>query len=196
MKKFFSCLLGLGFLTFVQTPYVWAQQGAIEDVKVTVQRVVEVAETMAGDDASAQRRAKLREIISERFDFAEMAKRSLGPQWAKITPQEQDDFVKVFSDLLAKTYMNRVEKAKTGMVTVESENLDFPKSLVKTKIKSGGSIFPLDYRLQNVNGTWKVYDVIIENIGLVANYRNEFAGIIRSSGFSGLMDGLRAKTGH
>ena len=123
-----------------------------------------------------------------------MAKRSLGPEWSKITPEQQADFVKVFSDLLAKTYMNRVEKVTRDMVKVENENLDFPKSVVKSKVTANGSIFPLDYRLQNVNGTWKVYDVIIENIGLVANYRNEFAGIIRSSGFEGLMDGLRKKT--
>jgi len=171
-----------------------AQEGALGDVKVTVQKLVEIAETMPGDAAREARRIKLREVMTERFDFAEMAKRSLGAQWSKITPEEQSDFVVVFSNLLAKTYMNRIEKVTRDMVKVESENLDFPKSVVKSKVTSNGSIFPLDYRLQNVNGSWKVYDVIIENIGLVANYRNEFSGIIRSSGFAGLMDGLRAKS--
>lgn len=183
----------LSFLGLVSNNAV-AQEGALNDVKVTVQKLVNIAESMPGDAARNARRANLREIISERFDFAEMAKRSLGPQWSKITPEEQADFVVVFSNLLSKTYMNRVEKVTRDMVKVESENLDFPKSVVKSKVTSDGSIFPLDYRLQNVNGTWKVYDVIIENIGLVANYRNEFAGIIRSSGFTGLMDGLRAKS--
>lgn len=181
-------LLGL-----VRVNVVQAQEGAINDVRATVQRLVEIVEALSGDSNRPERRIKLREVISERFDFDEMAKRSLGPQWAKITPEEQTEFVRVFSNLLAKTYMNRVEKVTRDMVKVESENLDFPKSVVKSKVISDGSVFPLDYRLQNVNGTWKVYDVIIENIGLVANYRNEFAGIIRSSGFAGLMDGLKKK---
>lgn len=170
-----------------------AQEGAISDVRITVQKLVEIAETLPGEPHREERRTKLRQIMIERFDFNEMAKRSLGTQWSKITPEEQADFVKIFSDLLAKTYMNRIEKVTRDMVKVESENLDFPKSVVKSKVTSDGDVFPLDYRLQNVNGTWKVYDVIIENIGLVANYRNEFAGIVRSSGFTGLMDGLKKK---
>ena len=194
MKKYiFLIFVALNSLITSFNP-AYGQEGALNEVKATVKQLVEIAESMPGDANREVRREKLRAVITERFDFAEMAKRSLGPQWAKITAEEQADFVNIFSNLLSKTYMNRVEKVTKDMVKVESENLDFPKSVVKSKVTSDGSIFPLDYRLQNVNGTWKVYDVIIENIGLVANYRNEFAGIIRSSGFTGLMDGLRKKT--
>ena len=187
----FTCIVFASVALFAATAH--SQEGAIADVKATVQRLVEIAESLPGDANRDERRSKLRQIMTERFDFNEMAKRSLGTEWSKITPEEQADFVKVFSELLAKTYMNRVEKVTRDMVKVENENLDFPKSVVKSKVISDGSVFPLDYRLQNVNGTWKVYDVIIENIGLVANYRNEFAGIVRSSGFSGLMEGLKKK---
>ncbi len=192
MKNFKLIVLLVSFL-FIGVSTLFAQQGAIEEVKSTVDRVVQVTEALPGDEKREERRKQLREIVTERFDFNEMAKRSLGAEWAKITPEQQTDFVKAFSDLLAKTYLNRIEKATRDTVKVENENLDFPKSVVKTKVTSDGSVFPIDYRLQNVNGDWKVYDVIIENIGLVANYRNEFAGIIRSSGFDSLLESLRKK---
>jgi phospholipid transport system substrate-binding protein len=191
--KFSSRLIFL-FLTVLATVSpALAQQGAIDEVKTTVDRVIQVAEAYPGETARTERRTKLREIISERFDFNEMAKRSLGAEWSKITAEQQAEFVSAFSDLLAKTYLNRIETVTKDTVVIDKESLDFPKSVVKTKVKSDGSVFPIDYRLQNINGAWKVYDVIIENIGLVANYRNEFAGIIRSSGFEGLLDSLKKK---
>jgi phospholipid transport system substrate-binding protein len=80
------------------------------------------------------------------------------------------------------------------MVKVESENVEPPKAVVKTIVISKGDTFPIDYKLiQKEGGSWQVYDVVIENIGLVANYRNEFSGIIRKDNFSGLMEKLRAK---
>jgi phospholipid transport system substrate-binding protein len=82
------------------------------------------------------------------------------------------------------------------MVKVESESVDPPKAVVKTVVISKGDTFPIDYKLMvGSNGKWQVYDVVIENIGLVANYRNEFSGIIRKDKFSGLMERLRAKLG-
>ena len=124
-----------------------------------------------------------------------MSKRSLGPTWNLVTPAEQEEFVKVFSELLAKTYLARIEFIEPNTVKIESEQVTEPKALVKTMIHHKGDIFPLDYKLVNVDKVWRVYDVVIENIGLVANYRNEFAGIIRKEEFSGLMRRLKEKSG-
>jgi phospholipid transport system substrate-binding protein len=79
------------------------------------------------------------------------------------------------------------------MVKVESENIESSKAVVKTVVLSKGDTFPIDYKLMLENGQWRVYDVVIENIGLVANYRNEFSGIIRKDKFPGLMERLRKK---
>jgi phospholipid transport system substrate-binding protein len=168
---------------------------AIEMIKQTVDEVVKIDQSLPGEANTSERRAKLRALIEPRFDFEEMAKRSLGAQWLERTPEEQTEFVRVFSDLLAHTYMARIEDVKPGMVKIESENLDFPRSVVKTQVTSNGDTFPIDYKLLNMNGHWRVYDVVIENIGLVANYRNEFAGIVRKEGFPGLMSRLREKAG-
>ena len=164
-------------------------------VKQTIDLIVEAVSEFKGNEHKIQRRSKIREIINPRFDFAKMAQLSLGAAWNTITPAEQKDYVSVFSDLLSKTYMVKVETIEPGMVTVESERIEEGnlKASVKTLVKSKGDFFPIDYRLVNDNGQWKVYDVVIENIGLVVNYRNEFASIIRKDTFNGLMEQLRKK---
>lgn len=167
----------------------------MDEVRATVDEVVKVAVSLSGDANKAKRREKLRAIIEPRFDFVEMAKRSLGASWLNMSTAQQDDFVKVFSGLLARTYLERIETVEEKMVTIDSENVGFPKALVKTSVKRKGDVFPLDYRLHYAENTWKVYDVIIENIGLVSNYRNEFSGIIRKDGIDGLISRLKEKEG-
>ena len=168
-------------------------RSALSEVQDTIDRVVEIAESLPGDANLKERRVKLREVINPRFDFAEMSKRSLGTNWAKCTPEEQVEFVSVFSELLARTYLSKIETVKKGMVKIDSEKVELPKALVRTLVTSKGDVFPIEYRVVYEAPSWKVYDVVIENIGLVANYRNEFAGIVRKDGIPGLLEKLKAK---
>lgn len=168
-------------------------QSALSTIERAIAEVVRINAENQGESKRVERRKLLKESLNVNFNFDEMAKRSLGVEWDKITPAEQKDFVAVFSDMLANTYLARVETAKKDTVKIDSERLDFPKSVVKTTVSDSGNKFPIDYKLINENGTWRVFDVVIENIGLVANYRNEFAGVIRKDEFSGLMKSLREK---
>ena len=170
-----------------------AQIGPREEMSKTIEKLVTIAEANPGDQNAEKRQREMRGVIEPEFSFRQMSQLSLGPQWTKITPQEQDEFVAVFSDLLAKTYLNRISTIKRGMVKITGDKIRGDKALVKTTVVYKGDEFPLDYKLVNRDGAWKVYDVIIENIGLVVNYRNEFAGIIRKEQFSGLMNRLREK---
>lgn len=163
------------------------------EIQKTIDNIISTVQANPGDAAKGARREKLREIINPKFDFDEMSKRSLGSNWSDITPTEQQDFTTVFSELLARTYLSKIETVKPGMVKVESEQVDGPKAVVKTVVLSQGDTFPIDYKMMYRDNGWRVYDVVIENIGLVANYRNEFSGIIRKDKFSGLMEKLRAK---
>lgn len=167
----------------------------LKAIESTVNEVVQTSESLPGDVNIAERREKLRAIIEPRFDFDEMSKRSLGAHWQRIDAEERQEFIRLFSDLLAQTYLGRIESVKPGMVKVESENVDFPRAVVKTTVTSKRDTFPIDYKMLSREGQWRVYDVVIENIGLVANYRNEFAGIIRREQFSGLLKRLREKGG-
>jgi phospholipid transport system substrate-binding protein len=164
-----------------------------DEMQRTIDNIITIAEAYPGDAARDVRRGKLRALINPKFNFAEMAKRSLGPNWSEISDSERQEFTEVFSELLARTYLSKIETVKTGMVKVESENVEAARAVVKTTVVSKGDTFPIDYKMTLNQHGWQVYDVVIENIGLVANYRNEFAGIIRKDKFSGLMERLRKK---
>jgi phospholipid transport system substrate-binding protein len=175
-------------------PAVADESSPKAEIEKTINDIIKTVASTPDASVSPIRRQKLRELINPKFNFAEMSKRSLGPNWNEISPEEQKEFTEVFSELLARTYLSKIETVKPGMVKVESENVEPPKAVVKTTVISKGDTFPIDYKLmQKDGGQWQVYDVVIENIGLVANYRNEFSGIIRKDKFSGLMEKLRAK---
>jgi phospholipid transport system substrate-binding protein len=159
----------------------------------TIDDIIAIAEAHQGDGQKTVRREKLRTLINPKFNFGEMSKRSLGPNWNEISPDEQKEFTTVFSELLARTYLSKIETVKPGMVKVESEQVEAPRAVVKTTVTSKGDTFPIDYKMSLNNNSWQVYDVVIENIGLVANYRNEFSGVIRKEKFDGLMTKLRKK---
>jgi phospholipid transport system substrate-binding protein len=163
------------------------------EIEETLDELVDTAEALKGDDKKAERRQKMRQIIETRFDFVEMSKRSLGAEWKKASEAERDEFIKLFSELLANTYIGKVDMIERGMVKVVDAAVHEDKSLIKTLVNYKDDKFGLDYKLLNREGKWKVYDVIIENIGLVANYRNEFSGIIRKEKFSGLLEKLKKK---
>lgn len=164
-----------------------------QKVEETINEILKIVEANSGDSKKDERRQKLRDLINPLFDFQEMAKRSLGANWKEATPSEQKEFTDVFSDLLAKTYLSKIETVKPGMVEVKNESVDSGRALVKTTVTHKGDTFPLDYKLTDTDGKWRVYDVVIENIGLVANYRNEFAGIVRKDKISGLIQKLKDK---
>lgn len=165
----------------------------LKEIESTVEQLVQVVETYPGEESVSQRRAQLRQVIEPRFDFEEMSARSLGANWNQITPEERKEFVKLFSDLLADTYLNRIENIRKDTVSLEGERIMLPNAIVRTMVTHRNDRFPIDYRLIARKGKWQVYDVIIENIGLVANYRNEFAGIIRKEKMAGLLKRLREK---
>lgn len=162
-------------------------------VDSTISEILNVVNQHVGDTSKEIRRAELRKIINPNFDFREMAKRSLGSFWNTITPEQRAEFVNIFSDLLANTYLKRIEHIEPNMVTVKGEKIVGNKGRVFTVIEDDGDKFPIEYRFYNNQGSWKVYDVVIENIGLVTNYRNEFAGIIRREKFEGLIQRLKDK---
>ncbi|MBX7136344.1 MAG: ABC transporter substrate-binding protein [Oligoflexia bacterium] len=179
----------------VTQPGSSASQTPLGEVRSTIDELVQAVSDFPGEEHLKQRRDKLRAIITPRFDFQEMARLSLGTNWTVVSPEEQTDFVKVFSDLLAKTYLDRIENIRKETVKVNTEKVIDQKAIVKTLVTHKGETFPIDYKLVHKGEQWKVYDVVIENIGLVTNYRNEFAGIIRKEQFAGLMKRLREKTG-
>ena len=141
-----------------------------------------------------ERREELKKVIYQRFDFTEMARRSLGPEWRRHTPEEQKEFVKLFTDLLERAYLDRIESYNGEKVQYLGEREDHSYAEVQTKlVNNKGQEFSINYRLHNVNGDWKVYDVVGEDISVVNNYRAQFSHVLASSSYQELIHRMKEK---
>ena len=187
--------VALGMLIFM-TPSSSFAGPASDQLKQSVEKIQTILADPAlkGDAKTASRRQKLKEIVSERFDFNEMAKRSLGAQWQKRTAAEQQEFVRLFTDLLEGTYLSKLEEYSGEKIQFVNERQEKDFAEVNTKlINKKGEEFALDYRLMNANGDWKVSDVVIENISLVNNYRSQFNRVLSRSSFDELVQNMKQK---
>jgi phospholipid transport system substrate-binding protein len=166
-----------------------------EQLRQTIESLLGVLKNpeFKGEGKLKERREKLRQIIYPRFDFTEMAKRALGSHWQRRSPEEQAEFVKLFTSLLEDAYLDTIESYKGEKVQFLNERLDQNFAQVDTKISDPqGQEYSLNYRLHNV-GEWKVYDVVVENISLVNNYRSQFNRILGKSSYEQLIAAMREK---
>jgi phospholipid transport system substrate-binding protein len=142
-----------------------------------------------------ERRDKLRQVIYPRFDFAEMSKRSLGPHWGRISPQQQQEFVRIFTGLLENSYAEQIEASEGEKVRYTREQIDGDNAEVFTQaISPKGEEVAITYKLHKVGGDWKAYDVVVENISLVNNYRSQFNRVLANASFDELMRRLQQKS--
>lgn len=164
-------------------------------VKETVDQVFVVLRDQALKDPGREmeRRAKLEEIIGRRFDYAEMAKRTLASQWKGLSPEQQQEFVTLFQQFLANSYVGNVDGYSGEDVEYLKEREKGEFAEVQTKVVSPKVQIPLDYRLLQKNGEWRVYDVVIDGVSLMKNYRGQFSRIINTSSFEALLEKLRSK---
>jgi len=132
--------------------------------------------------------------VDERFDWEEMARRSLATHWANRTPEERKEFVRLFADLLERTYMKQVEDYSGEKVLYEGEAKDGDYAAVRVKIvtKKNKDI-AVEYRLKKEGNHWSVYDVSIAGVSLINNYRIQFNSIILQSSYENLIKRLREK---
>jgi phospholipid transport system substrate-binding protein len=163
-----------------------------EEVRASIDRVLATLKDPRLQKNPEKRRQQIKEIIRERFDFGEMARRSLGPEWQRRTPEERKEFVKLFIDLLERAYISAIEDVEA--VRDLREKVDGNYAEVKTRVvDKKGVEFSVDYRLHNVNGDWKVYDVLVENVSLVNNYRDQFNRILTRYSYEELIRRMKSK---
>jgi phospholipid transport system substrate-binding protein len=167
-----------------------------ESVKRTIDEVLRIL-----DDKELQRPARLMErrrllerVIAARFDYREMARRSLPKQWKTLSAAEQTEFVALFQSFLSASYADKIEGYSGEKVQYLSERLEGGYAEVRTKLVSEKTEIPIDYRLLGRDGEWFVYDVVADGISLVRNYRSQFDKIIRESGYPELVEELRRKS--
>jgi phospholipid transport system substrate-binding protein len=135
---------------------------------------------------------RLRQIVYPLFDFNEMAKRSLGANWRRLNSQQQKEFVSTFTALLEKTYADQIHLYNGQQVVYTGESVDGNYAQVDSRIvDKNGQTYSVAYRLHKVDGKWKIYDVVAENISLVNNYRSQFNRVIAKSSFEELLKRMK-----
>src|ERR671910_1863327 len=168
-----------------------------EEIRTAIDQGIEILKS-AKLDTSKDRApviAQLREIVYTRFDFEEMAKRSLGSHWRRLNPQQQKEFVSAFTELLETTYADKIDLYEGQQVDYIGETIDKNYAEVNTRvIGKNRQTYTVDYKLHEVGGKWRIYDVIAENISLVNNYRSQFNRVVVNSSIEELIKRIKQKS--
>jgi phospholipid transport system substrate-binding protein len=194
-KLFYGWAL-LGAFVFLLLAFPVEAGAPADQIQQTISKVLAILKDPAlkGEANKKARFDRLREVIEPQFDFAEMAKRSLGSHWQRRTADEQREFQAVFTDLLESSYIESIESYSGEKVAVTNEKQEAGYAEVATKIISAkGEEYAVNYRLQAVEGNWKIYDVVIENISIVNNFRSQFNRVIAQSSYQDLLQRMKAK---
>jgi phospholipid transport system substrate-binding protein len=184
-----------GLLLLLTAPRGWAGQ-AQDQLKGAIDRVVSTLESpgLKGAGKAAERRTAVRKIADEIFDFGEIARRSLGRYWQPLTEPQRTEFVGLFSDLLERSYISKIELYGGEKIIYSGERVEGDLATVSTKIiTKNGTEVPVDYRLFKKGDRWMIYDVNIEGISLVSNYRTQFNKIIQTNGYNALVERMKTK---
>ncbi|MBI3628386.1 MAG: ABC transporter substrate-binding protein [Candidatus Rokubacteria bacterium] len=167
-----------------------------EQLKSEIDRVVKTLDdpNLKGDAKTVERRSRVRFIANDIFDWAETAKRSLARHWQPLSDGQREEFVKLFGDLLERSYISKIELYGGERILYVGESIDGNQAAVRTKITTKqGTDVPIEYRMIRRGDRWMVYDVVIESVSLVSNYRTQFNKIIQTSSYQELVKKMKTK---
>lgn len=181
-------LLGLGLIAH---PTLAAPIAPLEEVRTTVDAVLALLRNSAMEPQT--RREQITQLVRSRFDFTSMSQRILATHWRSASPQEQQRFVSLFSDLLEANYVSKIESYNDEKVRYLGEQIIGDRASIDTAIITASAEIPIAYRLQRSGDHWLVYDVVIEGVSFVSNYRSTYGDIVRREGISGLLRQMEEK---
>jgi len=192
MRILRSCIVIVAF-TLVSSHVLAA--GPIDAVRTSVEKVISMLRSETKEGVSPeQKRAEVVSVIREFFDFRELSRRTLGRSWKKLSIEQQKEFVELYRTILENTYVDRILEYNDEKVEFRGERkLSSRKALVSTVVVTATKEIPIDYRLVLKGERWRVYDVVIEGISLVKNYRTQFRQILSRKDPDGLLDVMRQK---
>lgn len=190
MRNFLTIGLGLLLGLLLLSPAT-ATASPKEDIRKTVDQIMDILRDP--QLKGAPRREKLSTVIRARFDFATMSQFTLGKYWKSASPDEQKRFIALFSDLLEESYIGRIEAYSDETVRYEAERIEGDRAEVATSVRTGNVEVPIHYRLTRNKDGWFIYDVVIEEVSLIKNYRSSYGEIIRKEGFAKLLERMAEK---
>ncbi|HET8575684.1 MAG TPA: ABC transporter substrate-binding protein [Methylomirabilota bacterium] len=169
---------------------------ATEQLKSEIARVIATIEnpSLQPESRTAERRQAIRTITDGIFDWPEMARQALGRHWEERTAAEQAEFVALFRDLLERAYIGKIERYGAENVAYVGEATDDDAAMVRTRVTlRPGQEVMVDYRMARQGARWMIHDVVIESVSLVANYRTQFEGVIKTSSYRDLIKKIRTR---
>ena len=195
MKK---CIVGMTLILCLIFPVPSFSGQPTETVKGNLDKVLDVLRdpSLKAESAKKAKKNKIRDISEEMFDFTELSKRSLGKNWSKFDPDQQKEFVELYKSLLEDTYADKL-MSYTDVKIVFSKEVALTEKTVEvqsTVLRKSGEV-PIYYRVILKDGVWRVYDVVIEGISLINNYRSQFKEILVNKPPESLLETLRKKVG-
>ena len=167
-----------------------------EKIRETNDKIIAIVSNPAlkGPGKAAERKRLIRQAVDERFNWEEMSRRTLARQWRKRTVEERKEFIDLYGKLLEQTYLDRVEGYSGEKVLYEGERIDGKYAVVKVKILTKQETeISTEYRLKSNAAEWLVYDISIEGVSLINNYRTQFNSIIMRSSYKDLIKKLKTK---
>lgn len=182
------CLITLPGISMATTPDIVVSE--------TINDVINILndDSLKGAEKTIERRMKLRAVISKGFSFETMAKRAMGKYWKERTPEERKEFTILFRRLIEISYISKIEGFTNEKIIYEKARTRKNISLVKTKVvMTKGTEIPLNYRLMKRGDRWFIYDVVIEGVSLIRNYRTQFSSVLRKKPYSTLVEQLKTK---
>jgi len=168
-----------------------AETAPVRAVQDSVEAIIAILKDKSLDRATS--REQIRSIINMRFDFKAMSQRTLATNWKKATDAERQKFIDLFSHLIENTYLGKIEAYTDEKVEYPGEKIKGRKALVETRIITASAEIPVDYKLYLNGDAWWVYDVIIEGVSLISNYRSSYQEIVNHEGFNGLLVKMQEK---
>jgi len=190
-----SLLISLGFVLATLIP-VFAGEPT-QQIKQTTDKILSVLSNpdLKAPGKALERKKQFSQALDERFDWEELSRRSLARYWVERTPQEKKEFVPLYRDLLERTYLEKVDDYSGEAVRYEGETLDGEYATVKIKIQTKKkSEISVEYRMLKKANAWWVYDISIEGVSLVNNYRQQFNSMLQKSAFQEVLQKLREKS--
>jgi len=185
----------LGLLFLIGSPTEASAGAPTDQLRASVDQIIKVLDdpTLKPEGKVAERRAAIRKEALVVFDFTETAKRALGRHWQGLSDQDRQEFTALFTDLIERAYISKIERYSGEKIAYTGEAVDSGLATVRTRfVTKQGTEVPIDYRMQQKGDRWLVYDVSIEGVSLINNYRTQFDKIIQTSSYAELVRKLKA----
>ena len=201
MRSKYWAWLPLAFLLFISPLHASTENPRpMQTLEGPIKQIIDVLNNpdFKGPEKKAEQRDKIWTIARPVFDFDEISRRAIGKSWQNFSDEQKRRFTAVFTKFLGDTYIDKLQgEYHNERIDFEKELVKGNKALVRTRLRRENLVIPIDYRMQQINGCWKIYDILVENgVSIVKNYYVQFNSMLQENTPAQLIEKLEKKLNH